>query len=65
VQLSEGVSAQGGPCWSLRGACSSVRALLVIRGECVSQFLEGCVPRGGAHFRGVLDDLEGCVPREV
>jgi len=27
----------GGPCWSLRGMCFSVRALLVIRGERVAQ----------------------------
>jgi len=27
----------GGPCWSLRGMCFSVRALLAIRWECVSQ----------------------------
>ena len=32
MQLSEGVSAQGA-CWSFRGACSSVRALLAVRGE--------------------------------
>jgi len=28
---------QEAPCWSLRGMCFSVRALLVIRGERVAQ----------------------------